>query len=168
MGMVTYDGLNGASAQSCKTDRLTVFVQAKYCGSDRRWCMNIHMRSSSGLFRIHINAKSANQFPACKRILKRNVVKIIAPLPLTTPNEGCITVYFFLGIKYFVWKMQILLSILFCLQQKKVYKKPKKKQKIDWITDARNRTWAVRVRVRYRSRYTIAAILKYLLIIISN
>ena len=23
MGMVTYDGLNGASAQSCKTDRLT-------------------------------------------------------------------------------------------------------------------------------------------------
>ena len=25
MGMVTYDGLNGASAQSCKTDRLTVW-----------------------------------------------------------------------------------------------------------------------------------------------
>ena len=24
MGMVTYDGLNGASAQSCKTDQLTV------------------------------------------------------------------------------------------------------------------------------------------------
>ena len=25
MGMVTYDGLNGASAQSCKTDRSTVW-----------------------------------------------------------------------------------------------------------------------------------------------
>ena len=25
MGMVTYDGLNGASAQSCKTDRLIVW-----------------------------------------------------------------------------------------------------------------------------------------------
>ena len=32
------------------------------------------------------------------------------------------------------------LSILFCLQQKKVYKKPKKKQKINWNTDARNQT----------------------------
>ena len=82
MGMVTYDGLNGASAQS-KTDRLTVwkvpclsrqsivgqiiagtslegsmFVQAEYCGSDRRWYMYIHLRSSSGLFHVHINAKA--------------------------------------------------------------------------------------------------------------
>ena len=47
---------------SCKTDRLTVSVQAKYCGSDRRWYMNIHMRSSSGLFRVHINAKSVINF----------------------------------------------------------------------------------------------------------
>ena len=77
MGMVTYDGLNGASAQSCKTDRLTVSVQAKYCRSDRRWYMYIHMRSSSGLFRVHINAKSVNQFPAGKRYLKRNAVKMM-------------------------------------------------------------------------------------------
>ena len=63
----------------------------------------------------------------------------------------------------------IALSILFCLEQKKKYiKKPKKKQKLSWNTDARNRTWAVRVRVRYRSPYTIAEILKSWLIIISN
>ena len=77
MGMVTYDGLNGASAQSCKTDRLTVSVRAKYCGSGRRWYMNIHMRSSLGLLCDHINAKSVNQFPAAKRILKCNVVKMM-------------------------------------------------------------------------------------------
>ena len=44
-------------------------VQAKNCGSDRR-CMVyvcIHMRSTSGLFHVHINAKSVNQFPAGKR-----------------------------------------------------------------------------------------------------
>ena len=35
------------------------------------------------------------------------------------------------------------LSIFFCLQQKKFIKKPKKKQKLNWKTDARNRTWAV-------------------------
>ena len=38
-------------------------VQAKYCGSDRRW----YMQSSSGLFHVHINAKSVSQFPAGKR-----------------------------------------------------------------------------------------------------
>ena len=42
-------------------------VQAKYCGSDGRQYMYIHMRSSSGLFHVHINAKSVNQFPAGKR-----------------------------------------------------------------------------------------------------
>ena len=70
MGMVTYDGLNGASAQSCKTDRLTVWkvpcmsrqsiagqIVAGTC------IMYLHMRSSSGLFHVHINAK----FPAGKR-----------------------------------------------------------------------------------------------------
>ena len=31
------------------------------------WYMYIHMRSSSGLFYVHINAKSVNQFPAGKR-----------------------------------------------------------------------------------------------------
>ena len=60
------------------------------------------------------------------------------------------------------------LSILFCLQQKKYIKKQKKKQKLNWNTDAWNRTLFVRVRVRYRSPYTIAEILKYSLIIISN
>ena len=34
------------------------------------------------------------------------------------------------------------LSILFCLRQK-VNKKPKKKQKLNWNFDARNRAWAV-------------------------
>ena len=29
--------------------------------------MRIHMRSSSGQFHVHINAKSVNQFPAGKR-----------------------------------------------------------------------------------------------------
>ena len=69
------------------------------------------------------------------------------------------------GIKY---ADTIGLSILFCLQQKKYIKEPKKKQKLSWNTDARNRTWAGRVRVRNRSPYTIADILRNLLIIISN
>ena len=64
------------------------------------------------------------------------------------------------------------LSILFCPRQKKKYiKEPKKKLKLIRNTDARNRTWAVCVRVRYRSLYTIAEILMNLLIgglIISN
>ena len=42
-------------------------VQAKYCGADRRWYMYIHMRRSSELFHVHINAKSVNRFPAGKR-----------------------------------------------------------------------------------------------------
>ena len=45
---------------------------------------------------------------------------------------------------------------------------PKKKQKLNWNTDTRNRTWAVRVRARYHSPYTIAEILEILLIIILN
>ena len=39
-------------------------VQAKYYGSDRR---TVHIQSSSGLFHVHINAKSVNQFPVGKR-----------------------------------------------------------------------------------------------------
>ena len=46
---------------------VSMSVQAKYCGSDCRWYMYIHMRSSMGLFHAHINAKSVNQFPAGKR-----------------------------------------------------------------------------------------------------
>ena len=44
-------------------------VQPKYCESDRRCMVHvyIHMRSSLGLFHVHINAKSVNQFPAGKR-----------------------------------------------------------------------------------------------------
>ena len=61
------------------------------------------------------------------------------------------------------------LSISFCLQQKKKYiKKPKKKQKLNWNTEARNRTWAVCVRVRYRSLTPLQKFLMNLLIIISN
>ena len=67
MSMVTYERLNGASAQSCKTDRLTVWKVPCLCKSDRRWYMYIHMRSSSRLFHVHINAKSVNQFSAGKR-----------------------------------------------------------------------------------------------------
>ena len=67
--------------------------------------------------------------------------------------------------------MQILLVCQFYFvysKKKKYIKEPKKKQKISWNTDARNRTWAGRVRVRYRSLYTIADILMNLLKIISN
>ena len=71
MVMVTYDGLNVASAHSCKTDRLTVWKVPCHCGSDRRWYVYIHMRSSSGLFHVHINTKSVNQFPAGKRKFTR-------------------------------------------------------------------------------------------------
>ena len=39
--------------------------QTKYCGSDRR--CNVHVYTYSGLFHVHINAKSVNQFPAGKR-----------------------------------------------------------------------------------------------------
>ena len=71
MGMVTYDGLNGASSQSCKTDRLTVckvpclFRQSIAGQIVAGTC--IHMRSSSGLFQVHINAKSVHPFPAGER-----------------------------------------------------------------------------------------------------
>ena len=65
--------------------------------------------------------------------------------------------------------MQILLVCQFYLSTAKKYiKEPKKKQKLSWNTDARNRTWAVCMRVRYRSIYTIADILMNLLIIIAN
>ena len=50
--------------------------------------------------------------------------------------------------------MQILLvcQYYFVYSKTKIYtKKPKKKQKLNWNTEARNRTWAVCVRVRYRS-----------------
>ena len=57
--------------------------------------------------------------------------------------------------------MQILLvcQFYFVYSKKKYIKEHKKKQKLSWNTDAPNRTWAVCVRVRYRSRYTIAEIL---------
>ena len=65
--------------------------------------------------------------------------------------------------------MQILLVCqYYFVYSKKVFKKSKKKQKLNWNTDARNRTWVVCVRVRYRSPYTIEEILMNLLIIISN
>ena len=112
-------------------------VQAKFCGSGRRWYMYIHMRSSSGLFHVHINAKSVNQFPAGKRKFTppsfgkeciRCCCKIIAPLPLVQPNKECITVFFLMydggGIKYFDWKMQILLVCqYYFVYSKKKYKK---------------------------------------------
>ena len=63
--------------------------------------------------------------------------------------------------------MQILLvsQFYFVYSKKKKYiKEHKKKQKLSWNTDAWNRTWAVCVRVRYRSLYTTAEILMNLLI----
>ena len=70
------------------------------------------MRSSSGLFHVHINAKSVNQFQADKRKFtppsfgkecKRCYCKNFSPATLSptgvvapAPNEGCITVFFFL------------------------------------------------------------------------
>ena len=62
--------------------------------------------------------------------------------------------------------MQILLvcQFYFVYSKKKYIKEHKKKQTLSWNTDARNRSWAVCVRVRYRSLYTIAEILMNLLI----
>ena len=65
MGMVTYDGLDGACAQSCKTDRLIVWKVP--CLSRQSiagqifaaWYMDIHIRSSLGLFHVHINFKAS-------------------------------------------------------------------------------------------------------------
>ena len=65
--------------------------------------MYIHMRSPSGLFHVHINAKSVNQFPVSvyllRLVLGRNVedaaVKLqsatLSPTGAVAPNEGCIT-----------------------------------------------------------------------------
>ena len=67
--------------------------------------------------------------------------------------------------------MQILLvcQYHFVYSKKKKYiKKPKKKQKLNWNTEARNRTWAVCVRVRYRSLTPLKNFLMNLLTIISN
>ena len=55
-------------------------------------------------------------------------------------------------------------NIILPTAEKKHIKKAKKEAKIK----LEYRTWAVRVRVRYRSPYTIAEILKNLLIIISD
>ena len=60
----------------------------------------------------------------------------------------------------YYWSVNFILSTA----KKKYIKEHKKKQKLSWNTDARNRTWAVCVRVRYHSLYTIAEILMNLLI----
>ena len=63
--IITYDGLNGASAQSCKTDRFTVWkvpCLSRQSIADQivtAWYMYIHMRSSSGLFHVHIMLKAS-------------------------------------------------------------------------------------------------------------
>ena len=71
---------------------------------------------------------------------------------------------FLFGRCRYYWSVNIILSTA----KKKYIKKPKKKQKLNWNPDARNQTWAIRLRVRYRDSYTIAEIFKILLIIISN
>ena len=79
MGMVTYDRLNGASARSCKNRPVNSVCPGKVLRV-RLSLVHEYTRSSSGLFRVHINAKSVNQFPAGKhgkRILKRNAVKMM-------------------------------------------------------------------------------------------
>ena len=71
IGMITYDRLKGAYAQSCKTDPLSVWRVP--CLSRQSFAGQIvagtfiHLRFSSGLFHVHINAKSVNQFLAGKR-----------------------------------------------------------------------------------------------------
>ena len=113
------------------------------------WYMYIHMRSSSGLFHVHINAKSVNQFPAGS---KRK---------FTPPSFGkeckrhhrCRSSQLRMQNRYFLYlmtegelNMQILLvcQYHFVYSKKKKYiKKPKKKQKLNWDTEARNRTCAV-------------------------
>ena len=93
------------------------------------------MRSTSGLFHVHNNAKSVNQFPAGKRKFWEEMKTrqcredaavnyspaILSPKGAVAPNEGCITgIFSYLmtegEIKY---ADTIGLSILFCLQQKK-------------------------------------------------
>ena len=100
------------------------------------------MRCSSGLFHVHINAKSVNKFPTgkrkftppsfgkeCKRQCREDAAANISPATLSpngaiAPNVGCITTFFFLiydggGITYFVWEMKI----LFVRQYSFVYSK---------------------------------------------
>ena len=126
--------------------------------------MYIHMRSSSGLFHVRINAKSVNQFPVSvyllRLVLGRNVddavVKLqpatLSPTGAVAPNEGCITDFFVSydggGIKYVD---TIGLSILFCLQQNKNISKAYKEAKTKLEYRSSESNFGRRVRVRYRS-----------------
>ena len=62
MGMVTYDGLNGASAQSCKSDRLTVWKVP--CLSRQSIAGQIVAGTCIYIYEAlqDINAKSDNQY----------------------------------------------------------------------------------------------------------
>ena len=91
MGMLTYDGLNGASVQSCKTDRLTVWKVPCLC----------RQRMHNGIFFLFMTEA---------------------------------------GLNIFAWKMQMVCQYSFVYSKKVCRKKPKKKQKLNWNTDARNRT----------------------------
>ena len=96
IGMVTYDGLNGASAQSCKTDRLTVWkvpclsrqsIVSQICAGT---CIYIcealrDCFTFISMLKASINSQQIS-VNLLRLVLGRNVkdatVKIIAPLPL--------------------------------------------------------------------------------------
>ena len=79
MGMVTYDWLNGASAQSCKTDRLTVWKvpclsRQSFAGQIVAGTCVYICEALRGLFHVHINAKTRQvSVNLLRLVLGRNV-----------------------------------------------------------------------------------------------
>ena len=117
MGMVTYDELNGASAQSCKTDRLTVWKvpclsrqsivgqivagTCIYICEALRDCFtfismlkaSINSRQVSvNLFRLVLGRNVNGN--AVKMLMKNYSPATLSPTGDVAPNEGCITVFF--------------------------------------------------------------------------
>ena len=118
IGMTTYDELNGASAQSCKTDRFTVWkvpclpnqtiagqIVAGTCifiCKALRGCFTFisMLKASSYSRQVSVNL--------LRLVLGRNVngnaveMMLLNYSPAVAPNDGWITVYDEWGIKYFV------------------------------------------------------------------
>ena len=112
IGMVTYDGLNGVSTQSCKTDRSTVLkvpclsrqkiagqivaVTCIYICEALRDCFAL-----ISMLKASINSRQVS-VNLLRLVLGRNVngnaVKMLPATLCSTgavaPNEGCITVFF--------------------------------------------------------------------------
>ena len=117
MGMVTYDGLNGASAQSCKTDRLTVSKvpclsrqsiagqiiagTCIYICEALRDCFTFisRLKASINSLQVSVNllrlvlGRNVNG-NAVKMLMKNYSPATLSPTGDVAPNEGCITVFF--------------------------------------------------------------------------